>query len=453
MYLEGSAEFEHHRTTYGPQSEFGYKDFLPRFTAERWDPVEWADLFRRAGAQFVVPVAEHHDGFAMYATNRSRWSSVKIGPKRDIVAELGQAVRDRWLVLGVSSHRAEHWFFMNGGTRVDSDVNHPEFSDFYGPAQREETSPNEQFLIDWFLRTVELIDRCQPQVLWFDWWIERPAFEPWLRKLAAYYYNVAAGWGREVVIQHKWDAFAPGTAVLDLERGAMGSIQPQVWQNDTSVARTSWSWIPDHQYKPLAEIIAELVDVVAKNGVLLLNIGPKADGTIAAEERDLLLQIGGWLEVNGQAIYGAEPWEVPGEGPTAHADGSFIDDTERTFTAEDIRFTRQRRYGNDQIYATLLAWPADGVATIRSLGADSPHLTSEIRAVTLLGHTGQLEWQRDEQGLHVTLPNTPPSAVGAVVRVTPEPNTPRSRVPFDHQLRRPKCPAMAETGTCSNRPR
>jgi alpha-L-fucosidase len=285
MYLEGSPEFAHHRDTYGPHSDFGYKDFLPKFTAEHWDPQAWASLFKRAGAQFVVPVAEHHDGLAMYETERSRWKTTTIGPHRDIVGDLGRAVRDQWLVLGVSSHRAEHWFFLNGGTRFDSDVTDPEFADFYGPAQREELSPNDAYLIDWFLRTVELIDRYQPQVLWFDWWIEQPAFEPWLRKLAAYYYNIAAGWGRGVVIQHKWKAFAPGTAVLDLERGAMASVYPDVWQNDTSVGRTSWSWIPDQQYKTLAELIAELVDVVAKNGVLLLNIGPKSDGTIAEEEQ------------------------------------------------------------------------------------------------------------------------------------------------------------------------
>jgi alpha-L-fucosidase len=433
MYREGSPAFEHHRQTYGPHTEFGYKDFLPQFTAEHWDPVDWASLFKSAGAQFVVPVAEHHDGFAMYDTSRSRWSSTRIGPERDVVGELGAAVRDQWMVLGVSSHRAEHWFFMNGGTRFDSDVTDPEFSDFYGPAQREELAPNEEYLIDWFLRTVELIDRYRPQVLWFDWWIERPVFKPWLRKLAAYYYNSAARWGREVVIQYKWDAFAPGTAVLDLERGAMGSIHPDVWQNDTSVSRRSWSWVPDHDYKDVDELIAELVDVVAKNGVLLLNIGPKADGTIAPEERALLLGIGDWLRVNGQAVYGAEPWVIPAEGPTAQADGSFIDAQRRTFTAADIRFTSQTRYGNSRVYATLLDWPADGVARIKAFGSAGP-LAGPIRSVELLGHEGDLSWRQHADELVVELPADRPSAVGAVIRVTPEPADPTARVPFDHEL-------------------
>ncbi|MBA8792995.1 alpha-L-fucosidase [Friedmanniella endophytica] len=434
MYVEGTAEYDHHRRTYGPQTEFGYKDFLADFTAERWDPADWADLFHRAGAQFVVPVAEHHDGFAMYETARSRWKTTAIGPHRDVVGELGAAVRDRWMVLGVSSHRAEHWFFMNGGARTPSDVTDPEFVDFYGPAQREETSPNEAWMIDWFLRTVELIDRYRPQVLWFDWWIERPVFKPWLRKLAAYYYNEAARWGREVVIQYKWDAFAPGTAVLDLERGAMDTVHPTVWQNDTSVARTSWSWVPDQQYKTLPELIAELVDVVAKNGVLLLNIGPKSDGTIADEERELLTGIGDWLRVNGQAIYGSVPWAIPAEGPTVQAAGSFIDATERVFGAEDIRFTSQQRYGNERLYATLLAWPEDGVARIRAWGSGSGQLARPIRSVDLLGHDGEVTWTQTEDALEVRLPADRPSAVGAVIRLTPEPAEAGTRLPFDHEL-------------------
>lgn len=434
MYLEGTPEFEHHRTVYGAHTDFGYKDFLPSFTAEHWDPEAWVTTFQQAGAQFVVPVAEHHDGFAMYATERSRWNATLIGPRRDIIGDLARAVRDRWLVLGVSSHRAEHWFFMNGGTRFPSDVTDPRFADFYGPAQREEASPHDAYLIDWFLRTIELIDRYRPSVLWFDWWIEQPAFEPWLRKLAAYYYNAAASWGQEVVIQHKWKAFAPGSAVLDLERGAMGSVHPEVWQNDTSVARTSWSWIPDHQYKTLPELVAELVDVVAKNGVLLLNIGPKADGTIAEEEQERLAGIGDWLRVNGQAIYGSRPWVVASEGPTTQADGSFVDSAERRYTSADIRFTTQQRYGNERIYATLLAWPSDGIARITSLGTDAGLLHRPIRSVELLGHDSAVEWEQTDSALVVRLPQRRPSSVGAVLRITPEPADPDARLPFAHVL-------------------
>ena len=235
MYLEDSTAFAHHVATYGPQSEFGYKDFIPSFRMERFDPHEWTALFRRAGAQYVVPVAEHHDGFAMYDSDRSRWTAAKLGPGRDVLGDLLDAVDEAWMVRGASSHRAEHWFFMNGGMRFDSDVRDPALQDFYGPAQREETAPNERFLEDWLLRCVEIVDRYRPQVVWFDWWIEQPAFEPYLRKLAAYYYNRAHEWGREVVINYKWDAFAAGSGGLRRRardglghpRGASGRTTPR----------------------------------------------------------------------------------------------------------------------------------------------------------------------------------------------------------------------------------
>ena len=193
-----------------------------------------------------MPVAEHHDGFAMYDSARSEWTAAKMGPRRDLFGDLAESVRRLGLVFGGSSHRAEHWFFMNGGMRSPSDVQDPKFADFYGPASREETQPNEAYLDDWFLRTVEIIDRYQPEVLWFDWWIEQEAFEPYLRKLAAYYYNSAVTWGREVAINYKWTAFAPGSAVYDIERGAVAGIQPDFFQNDTSVSRTSWGWVEGH---------------------------------------------------------------------------------------------------------------------------------------------------------------------------------------------------------------
>jgi alpha-L-fucosidase len=241
MYRRGTPAFDHHVATYGPHDRFGYKDFLPHFRMERYDPEEWVALFKRAGAQFVVPVAEHHDGYAMYDTARSRWKVTQVGPERDVMGDLFSAVDQAWLITGASTHRAEHWFFMNGGGEFDSDVRDPAYADLYGPALRKEMNPTERFLEDWLLRTVEIIDSYRPQILYFDTGIEEPSFEPYVRRLAAYYYNRAAEWGREVVINYKWDSFAPGSAVLDIERGTMGGIRPDVWQNDTSVSRTGRS--------------------------------------------------------------------------------------------------------------------------------------------------------------------------------------------------------------------
>ena len=424
MYRQGTPEFEHHRSTYGSHEEFGYKDFIADFTAEAYDPSAWAHLFRQAGAQFVVPVAEHHDGFAMYDSGRSRWKATELGPRRDVIGDLAAATRRQSLVFGASSHRAEHWWFMNGGTHFPSDVLEPETADFYGPAQSEAMQPNDAYLIDWFLRTIEIIDLYSPQVLWFDWWIEQPAFEPWLRKIAAYYYNCAAGWGRGVVIQYKYEAFRPGTAIYDIERGALDGIHPMVWQNDTSVSRNSWSWIEGHDYKTVPELVAELVDVVSKNGVLLLNIGPKPDGTIAEPEQALLRSIGAWLGVHGEAIYGTRPWRVAAEGPTEQRSGYFTDSAATRYTGADIRFTHRQGVEGEFVYATALAWPDNGQLSIVSLGRNAGLVTGQVSGVEVLGHHGEVQWSRDPGALQVQLPAERPSEVGVTVRVqlaTPAP--------------------------------
>jgi len=185
MYRQGTREFEHHLATYGPHNQFGYQDFIPRFTAEKFDPDAWAELFRRAGARFVVPVAEHHDGFALYDCQFSDWNAVKMGPRRNVVGLLAAAVRKQGMAFGVSSHRAEHWWFFDAGRTFDSDVSDPEAEGLYGPAEPEGSQPDRAFLDDWLLRTCELIDKFQPQLLWFDWWIEQPAMKSAIRKFAA----------------------------------------------------------------------------------------------------------------------------------------------------------------------------------------------------------------------------------------------------------------------------
>lgn len=436
LYKPGSTAFEHHVATYGPQSQFGYKDFLPYFTMEKFEPTDWVGLFRRAGAQYVVPVAEHHDGYAMYPTERSRWSTVQIGPKRDLLGDLLGAVDDAWLVRGVSSHRAEHWFYMNGGLNYDSDVRDPAYLDLYGPALRKEMNPTERFLEDWLLRTVEVIDAQKPQVIYFDAGIEEPSFEPYLRRLAAYYYNRAAEWGREVVINYKWDAFRTGSAVVEVERGTMNAIMPFAWQADTAMSRTSWSWIPNHDYKSSKDLIAELADVVSKNGNLLLNVGPRSDGLIPSEEVRLLEDIGAWLAVNGEAIYGTRPWTVCGEGPTRAAAGHFADQGSHIeYGVEDFRFTTMEEVGHEYVYAIALAPAEDGHVRVRNFGADNGLFDRDIVDVRVLGHVGDLEWTRTGTVLDVVLPeDLPTTAGGPVVRVEIAPEVVEQRVDFFHGI-------------------
>ncbi len=415
MYLQGSREYEHHLATYGPHTEFGYKDFIPQLTAERYDPAAWANLFRRAGAKFVVPVAEHHDGFAMYESQLTEWCAAKMGPKRDLIGELAKAVREEWMVFGLSSHRAEHWWFFDGGMAYPSDVQDPRYTGLYGPAQPEKMEPNEEFLDDWLARLIELVDRYEPQIVWFDWWIEQPAFAEHLKRFAAYYYNRGAQWNRGVAINYKNEAMPVEAAVYDVERGQLGDTRPCFWQTDTAVSRNSWGYIEGQDYKSPGSIVQDLVDIVSKNGALLLNIGPRPDGTIPEGDEAILLEVGRWLWLNGEAIYGSRPWKVYGEGPTRVVEGGFTDTQRAAFTGEDVRFTTKGR----TLYATLLAWPQGGEAVLRSLGSNLRLFPDEIGEVRLIGFGQPLEWRRDPDALRAKLPAEKPCDHAFVLRITP----------------------------------
>jgi alpha-L-fucosidase len=418
MYLKGSPEFEHHLKTYGSHAEFGYKDFIPLFRAEKFDASEWAKLFREAGVRYVIPVAEHHDGFPMYDCEFTEWSAAKKGPQRDCIGELAKAFRAEDIVFGASSHRAEHWWFFDQGMYIDSDVLDPQYSDLYGPASNKRVAethaemPDQQFLDDWLLRTCEIVDKYQPEVIYFDWWICQPVFQPYLKKFGAYYYNRGAEWGKEVAINFKeWEgrSFPDGTGVFDIERGRASEIRPDFWQTCTSVSKNSWGYVTNHEYKDVDSIVDDLIDVVSKNGALLLNIGPKADGTIPETEQQMLRDIGKWLAVNGEAIYGTRPWKKFGEGPTVDAGGSFTDTSRKPFTGEDFRFTTK----GDSLFAIALAWPENGKVVVKSLGDD----VGKVADVELLGHAGKLKWEQSADGLSVELPKEHPTEFALTLKI------------------------------------
>jgi alpha-L-fucosidase len=422
MYRTNSREFQHHVKTYGPASEFGYKDFIPMFKAEKFNAREWAKLFRDAGAKYVVPVAEHHDGFPMYDSAFTDWSAAKMGPRRDVLGDLAKAFRREGLIVGASSHRAEHWWYFDQGMLFASDVRDTSNAGLYGPAasqrlaENQSVPPDKEFLDDWLLRSCEIVDKYRPQVVYFDWWIGQPVFQPYLKTFAAYYYNRGAEWKKGVAINFKrWEgeSFPEGTGVFDVERGQLGEIQPSLWQTCNSVSRSSWGYVTNHNYKSAGDIIDEFVDIVSKNGALLLNIGPKADGTIPEREQEILRELGAWLKVNGEAIYGTRPWTHFGEGPTEVVAGPFSDSKRRSFTAEDFRFTRK---GNI-LYAVALAWPENGRLVVRSLGRTALPAGGTIKEVRLLGHKGRIQWEQTAEGLIVKLPQNAPCDHAVTLRI------------------------------------
>ncbi len=403
--------YAHHVATYGPQDRFGYKDFIPMFKAQHFDADRWADLFKRSGAKYVVPVAEHHDGFAMYKTSLSRWNAAEMGPKRDVIGELSEAVRRKGLIFGLSSHRIEHWWYMNGGRQINSDVNDEVYKDFYGPAMQETDSMTAEYMNDWLLRCTELTDKYHPQLFWFDWWIGNQArFQPYLKSFASYYYNQGLQWNKGVVINYKYTAFPAGTAVLDLERGMLGGIRDTAWQTDDAVGFKSWGYIKGETYKTPQYLVDELVDIVSKNGNLLLNIGPRSDGIIPEEQQQLLLSMGSWLQVNGEAIYATRPWKEYGEGPTDNASGPFADSKIKPFTPQDIRYTTK----SDTLYAITLKLP-DGDTRLQKLGSDAGN--GRVVSVKLLGSTEKLRWTQEKDALVIHAAGHYPSAYAAVYKI------------------------------------
>lgn len=422
MYQEGSAEYAYHRQTYGPQDEFGYKEFIPLFTGEHFDADEWIALFKKAGARYVVPVAEHHDGFMMYQSALSKFTAVNMGPRRDVLREIKDACDKEGLILGVSNHRAEHYWFMEGA-RLCGDTSDPDFEEYYGPAMPSpcdwdgygEPPELTQHMDDWLARCCELVERYKPAMVYFDWWIEYPAFKPYLMKFAAYYYNCAYRWGIKVVISYKHDAFALGSAVYDVERGKLSQISPRPWQCDTAVGLNSWGYTRNNQYKTAESIVRDLVDVISKNGCLLLNVGPRPDGTIAKEEADVLLRIGNWMENNREAVYGTTFWKIYGEGPCEVPEGTMTDHTPLSYTEEDIRFT----YKNACIYAFVMQWTGKPVK-IRALGRRSPHFQGQIRTVDILGFAGPIGYRQTEEALELEPVPGIQSLFPVVIKITIE---------------------------------
>jgi alpha-L-fucosidase len=422
-------DFQEHFASKDPAQKDvrGYKDLIPLFRAEHFDAAEWAKIFKESGAQYVVPVAEHHDGFSMYDSGLSDWTVVKMGPKRDTLGELAKAIRAEGLHFGLSSHRAEHNFFFDGGRTFRSDVNDPKYASLYGPAHEwietgkgqgldnDWTYVSDAWTRDWLARATELVEKYKPEVVYFDWWIGQPRLRGAVTEFAAFYYNYSAAHGSTGVIDIKDYALNWKAGARDFERGQQDRIFADHWQIDTSISNKSWGYIENDTFKTPEFLVRDLVDIVSKNGNLLLNVGPRPDGTIPDEVKATLLDMGAWLKVNGEAIYATTPWKSFGEGPTEVKAGAFHDEETKPYTAEDFRFTAK----GTTVYAIGMACPADGKASIHSLGWAHEGNSIPIVSVELLGSTGKVTWTQGANALEVTLPAGAECKYAYALKLTP----------------------------------
>lgn len=267
-----------------------------------------------------------------------------------------------------------------------------------------------EFMNDWLLRCTELADKYQPQLFWFDWWIEQPVMEPYRKTFASYYYNKGLEWQKGVVLNYKNEtAFPEGTAVFDMERGKLAGIHKMPWQTDDAIGNKSWGYAEGNTFKNTQYVITNLIDIASKNGNLLLNVGPRADGTITEGETQTLVGTGKWLELNGEAIYGTRPWKLFGEGPTQSASGQFADQN-KPFTAEDIRFTTK----GDTLYALTLGIP-NVALNITSLSIKSNN--GKVRNVELVGSAAKVSWSQKANGLVIQAAKNYPSENAAVYKI------------------------------------
>ena len=400
---------EWHRQHFGAQDSFGYKDFIPMFTQEKFDPEEWARLFKASGARFIIPTAQHHDNFAMWDSKVTPYNAMKMGPKRDLIGELEKAVRRQGLRYGVSNHGIENFQFVDPPKELlermkakKADLFDPQWIDFYNVADRSDAACR-RFMVDWFERNVELIENYKPDMLWFDNGIDQRYLDPLKLHIATYYYNRAAEWGREVSISSKKAAFAPsGTnintigSILDFEGQIPPNIRTGVWQVDSKIGST-WGYTSNMKINSAGTIISTLVDIVSRNGTLLLNLSPRADGTIPSDQQQTLHEVGKWLSLNGEAIYDTHNWTRYGE-----------DDK-----STRIRFTVKA----DTLYAIIIGkWPGASVR-IPSLSSDiAPK--DLIRSVTMPGIQGNLSFRQSGSGLDIDLPSMPPCEHAYVLKIS-----------------------------------
>ncbi len=428
MYVPGHRHYTHHLEHYGHPSEHGYKDIIPLWKAEKFDPEALMDRYVAAGAKYFVSMGVHHDNFDLWASRHHRWNAAAMGPKRDIVGAWRDAARRRGLRFGVSEHlgASYNWWYPSHQydqfwpkIGIDYDGADPRYVDLYHPKHDEPYkgngstwyTTNPAFHQTWFKRVRDLVDSYEPDLLYSDGGMP---FGEAGRSLVAHFYNrSAARNGRVDVVYNCKDLgsgeFHPEACVQDVERGVMSTINALPWQTDTS--NGDWYYKDDDEYKTAPDVIRMLADIVSKNGNLLLNVALHADGSLPPESQQLLSELAEWMSVNAEAIHGTRPWVIHGEGPTETASGAFKENAQ--YKPEDIRFTRN----GETLYAITLGEPRGHVA-IHSLGRAAGKELRTVRGVRLLGMRSALKFQQTEAALLIDLPGQLPTRHASALKIS-----------------------------------
>ena len=396
MFLKGNKVNKHHIETYGDPSEYGYDRFVDQWKTPRFDAEEWVALFVRAGARFAGPVAEHHDGFSLWNSEVTPWNAVDKGPRRDLVGELANAVQDAGLKYITTFHHARNHYGHFDGVVKDYQkaMADPEVAFLYGQM------PAEKFHELWFNKLKEVIDQYRPDIIWFDSWLDRIP-EAYLQRFSAYYLNEAETWNKEVVIIRKQNDMPLDFTMNDHEKSREPKALPELWMTDDTLSTGSWCYTQDLKIKSKEMVLHSLIDTVSKNGVLLLNISPMADGTIPQDQRESLLALGDWLNANGQAIYATRPWIVAAEGPTAAPEGGFKNSQafmKLKYSVKDVRYTASK--DGKTVYAILMGIPKTGDTITLTAFADK---NLAIQSVTHMSGIAT-NWEKVDAGLQLIVP-------------------------------------------------
>ena len=407
MYSKVSASAKHHDDVYGRDVE--YRHFIKDFKPQKFDAKEWVQLFKDAGAGYIMPVAEHHDGIKMYGSSLNKWNMMELNG-RDYMKELHKACDELDMGFCMSNHRAEHYWYFNTARKEfpNSEIAQNKYPDLYGPAfvpksgniwkTDKEIDATPEFMEEWLATACEMIDLNEPLAVYFDWWVQKDEFRPYLKKFVAYYYNRGIEWGKEVAVFFKWGALFDGCGIFDVERGQIDGVARELWQNDTSISKKAWGYVKPNDYKSAGNIIRNMIEVFSKNGCYMLNVGPRADGTICDEEKAVLSEIGKWLKVNGQAVYGSKPFEVcPFEGKKSK-NGAFKEN--KKFRKNEYCFTARP----GKIFVFPMCEKLQSTLEIKSLRrANEGGIRYKIKKVSVLGEDKALKFSQSEEIFKVEL--------------------------------------------------